>query len=116
MHNLPYSLIRDLFAFRFQIQDTDSLPVVRQKLEQGVAAAMGAGEESQMRAHFIGHLLGFELGESSHLAGVLDDAITLHVHFSQLILGMHVTLFCCFAKPFCTFHIVLLNAAPLEIG
>jgi ABC-type oligopeptide transport system substrate-binding subunit len=74
MHNLPYSLIRDLFAVRFQIQDTDSLPVVRQKLEQGVAAAMGAGEESQMRAHFIGHLLGFELGESTHLAGVLDDA------------------------------------------
>jgi ABC-type oligopeptide transport system substrate-binding subunit/class 3 adenylate cyclase/ribosomal protein L40E len=73
MQRLPYSLIRDLFAFRFQVEDTDTLPVVREKLEQGASAALGAGEGSQMRAHFIGHLLGFALGESSHLEGVLDD-------------------------------------------
>jgi ABC-type oligopeptide transport system substrate-binding subunit/class 3 adenylate cyclase len=74
MQNLPYSLIRDLIAFRFQIQDTDPLPAVRQKLEQGVEAPVGEGEESQRRAHFIGHLLGFELGPSTHVARVVDDA------------------------------------------
>jgi len=74
MQSLPYSLIRNLFAFRFQIEDTDPLLVVREKWEQGASAALGAGEGSQMRAHFIGHLLGFELGASSHLEGVLDDA------------------------------------------
>jgi ABC-type oligopeptide transport system substrate-binding subunit len=73
MQSLPYSLIRDLFAFRFQIEDTDPLPTVREKWELGVTAAMGEGEASRMRAHFIGHLLGFEFGESSHLKGVLDD-------------------------------------------
>ena len=73
MQNLPYSLIRDLLGSRFRIQDTDPLPVVREKLEQGAEAAFDAGESSRMRAHFIGHLVGFELGESSHLAGVLDD-------------------------------------------
>jgi ABC-type oligopeptide transport system substrate-binding subunit/class 3 adenylate cyclase/tetratricopeptide (TPR) repeat protein len=78
MQNLPYSLLRDLFAFRFQIQDTDPLPVVREKLEQGVHTALGAGEESRMRAHFIGHLVGFEFGPSSHLAGVLDDPKQIH--------------------------------------
>jgi ABC-type oligopeptide transport system substrate-binding subunit/class 3 adenylate cyclase/tetratricopeptide (TPR) repeat protein len=72
MQSLPYSLIRDMFAFRFQIEDTDPLPVVRERLEQGTSAALGAGEESQMRAHFIGHLLGFELGPTPHLEGVLD--------------------------------------------
>jgi ABC-type oligopeptide transport system substrate-binding subunit/class 3 adenylate cyclase/tetratricopeptide (TPR) repeat protein len=72
--NVPYSLIRDLFAFRFEIRDTDPLPVVRQKLEAGVEAALGSGESSRMRAHFIGHLVGFELGDSPHLAGVADDA------------------------------------------
>jgi ABC-type oligopeptide transport system substrate-binding subunit len=78
MQRLPYSLIRDLFAFRFLIEDTDPLPVAREKLEQGVTIAPGDGEESQMRAHFIGHLVGFEIGESSHLAGVLDDPKQLH--------------------------------------
>jgi ABC-type oligopeptide transport system substrate-binding subunit/class 3 adenylate cyclase len=74
MHNIPYSLIRDLIAFRFQIQDTDPLPTVRDKLEQGVEAALGAGESSRMCAHFIGHLVGFAFGHSPHLAGVLDSA------------------------------------------
>jgi ABC-type oligopeptide transport system substrate-binding subunit/class 3 adenylate cyclase len=73
MQSQPYSLMRDLFAFRFQIEDTDPLPVVRERLEQGTSAALGAGQESQMRAHIIGHLLGFELGPSPHLEGVLDD-------------------------------------------
>jgi ABC-type oligopeptide transport system substrate-binding subunit/class 3 adenylate cyclase/ribosomal protein L40E len=73
LQHLPYSLIRDLFAFRFQIEDTDPLPVVREKLEQGASAAHGEREESHMRAHFIGHLLGFELGPSPHLEGVQDD-------------------------------------------
>ena len=74
MQNLPYGLIRDLVAFRFQIQDSDPSAVVREKLEQGVSVALGAGESSHMRAHFIGHLVGFEFGDSPHLAGVLDDA------------------------------------------
>ncbi len=73
LQRLPYSLIRNLFALRFQIEDTDPLPVVRHKLEQGASEALGAGEDSQMRAHFIGHLVGFEFGESPHLEGVLDD-------------------------------------------
>jgi ABC-type oligopeptide transport system substrate-binding subunit/class 3 adenylate cyclase len=74
MQSQPYSLIRSLFAFRFQIEDTDPLPVVREKLERGASAALGAGEESRMCAHFIGHLVGFELGPSPHVEGVLDDA------------------------------------------
>jgi ABC-type oligopeptide transport system substrate-binding subunit/tetratricopeptide (TPR) repeat protein len=74
MQSLPYSLLRSLFAFRFQIEDTDPLPVVREKLERGVGAALGDGEQSRMRGHFIGHLVGFELGESLHLEGVLDDS------------------------------------------
>ncbi|NIP13936.1 MAG: AAA family ATPase [Pseudomonas stutzeri] len=79
MQNLPYGLLRDLVAFRFQIQDSDVPAVVREKLERGVSVALGDGEVSQephvlVRAHFIGHLVGFEFGDSVHLAGVLDDA------------------------------------------
>ena len=41
MQNLPYGLLRDLVAFRFQIQDSDSPGAVREKMEAGVAAGVG---------------------------------------------------------------------------
>jgi len=68
---LPYFLIRDLFAFRFQIAESDPLEVVHEKLEQGIAEFMGTGHEEQ--AHFIGHLLGYSFVESPYLRGILDD-------------------------------------------
>jgi ABC-type oligopeptide transport system substrate-binding subunit/class 3 adenylate cyclase len=73
LHSLPYSLLRSLFAFRFQIEDSDSVAVVQQKLERGVGRALGAGEEERGAAGFIGHLVGFELGESAHAEGAHDD-------------------------------------------
>jgi predicted ATPase len=72
MQNLPYALIRDLFAFRFHIRDSDRPSVVRKKMERGIGEAMG--ESSQMRAHFIGQLLGYDFRKSPHLRAVLDDA------------------------------------------
>ncbi|MBN1484877.1 MAG: tetratricopeptide repeat protein [Chloroflexia bacterium] len=70
MQNLPYALARDLFAFRFQIQDSDPVQVVREKIEGGVAEAL-PGTEAQMQAHFIGQLLGFDFGNSPHLQGII---------------------------------------------
>ncbi|MEO7913407.1 MAG: adenylate/guanylate cyclase domain-containing protein, partial [Roseiflexaceae bacterium] len=68
----PYALLRDLFAFRFQIQDSDRAAEARQKLELGIAGFMGvAGAE---RAPFIGHLIGFDFSASPHLHGILDNA------------------------------------------
>jgi hypothetical protein len=73
LQNLPYGLIRDLLGFRFQIQDSDTAAEVRLKLEGGVAAALGDEEDSRAAAHLVGHLVGFEVGDSPHLAGVRDD-------------------------------------------
>jgi class 3 adenylate cyclase/predicted ATPase len=68
----PYALLRDLFAFRFQIQDSDRAAEARQKLEQGIVGFMGVvGAE---RAPFIGHLIGFDFSVSPHLHGILDNA------------------------------------------
>ena len=80
MRNLPYAVIRDLFAFRFRIQDSDPLAAVRQKLEGGFSQVLGEGksQSTEMRAHFVGHLVGFAFGESPHLAGVLEDAKQVH--------------------------------------
>jgi ABC-type oligopeptide transport system substrate-binding subunit/class 3 adenylate cyclase/tetratricopeptide (TPR) repeat protein len=83
MQNQPYGLIRDLIAFRFQIQDSDSASGVREKLEEGVRGAWGGDEDSDLepqvspRAHLIGHLVGFEVGDSPLLAGVRDDPQSL---------------------------------------
>jgi serine/threonine protein kinase/tetratricopeptide (TPR) repeat protein len=71
---LPYSLVRDVFSFRFEIQDSDSVRTAREKLEQGMLAFTGTDEEARMRAHFIGHLIGFDFSASPHLSGILDDA------------------------------------------
>ncbi len=74
MQGLPFSLIRDLLAFRFQIQDSDPLMVVREKLEAGFGEALGPGQASQRTAHIVGHLAGLVMGESPYLTGAQEDA------------------------------------------
>jgi class 3 adenylate cyclase/tetratricopeptide (TPR) repeat protein len=72
LSQLPYALIRDLFAFRFEIRDSDRASIARQKLEQGIIGFIGA--EGIEKAHFIGHLIGFDFSTSPYLQGILHDA------------------------------------------
>lgn len=67
MAKLPYSLIRNLFAFRFEIQDSDSSASAREKLEAGVAHFMGASNAH--KAHYIGQLIGFDFSSSPYIQG-----------------------------------------------
>jgi predicted ATPase/class 3 adenylate cyclase len=72
--HLPYALLRDLFIFRFQIQDSDRAGVAREKMEAGVGEVLGQDETSQMKAHVIGQWLGFDFSGSPHLSGIGNDA------------------------------------------
>lgn len=79
MRGLPYSLLRDVFAFRFLIQDSDSAATAREKLVNGIldlasSGVFGMGEEAEMKAHFIGQLIGLDFSASPHIRGILDDA------------------------------------------
>jgi predicted ATPase/class 3 adenylate cyclase len=74
MRVLPYSLVRDLFSFRFEILDSDPAVVAREKLEKGIVACFGDGDEARMQAHFIGHLIGLDFSASPYLYGILNDA------------------------------------------
>jgi class 3 adenylate cyclase/tetratricopeptide (TPR) repeat protein len=76
MVNLPYAMMRNVFVFRFQIHDSDNTATVCEKLERGIAGFMG--EESARKAHYIGHLLGFDFSNSPYLQG--DD----RQHLTQL--------------------------------
>ncbi|HWW76188.1 MAG TPA: protein kinase, partial [Pyrinomonadaceae bacterium] len=73
---LPYALVRDVFAFRFEIQDSDPPQVAREKLERGMLSMCKGVSEAEvlMRAHFIGQLIGFDYSQSPHVSGIRDDA------------------------------------------
>lgn len=68
---MPYALLRYLFALRFQIQESDGPAVARQKLEEGFLQFFGQGD--QEKVHFIGHVLGYDYSASPYLRGILAD-------------------------------------------
>ncbi len=73
----PYGLLHDLFAWRFQIGDGDSMAAARQKLEAGVTPlfAVDEGEhEAEAHAHVLGQLIGLDYDDSRHIRGIRDDA------------------------------------------
>jgi predicted ATPase/class 3 adenylate cyclase len=72
MTNLPYSLVRNLLSFRFQIQENEPIAVAREKLERGLLEFLGP--DAIEKAHFIGHLIGFHFANSPYLQGILADA------------------------------------------
>ena len=74
---LPYSLVRDLFSFRFEIQDSDPPNVAREKLERGMfALSRGAGGEEEARCARTSSASSSASTSrtSPHLSGILDDA------------------------------------------
>jgi tetratricopeptide (TPR) repeat protein len=71
--NQPFALLRDLFAFRFEILDSDPLDLVRQKIQTGFTDVFGNTPAGEMRAHFIGQLLGIDFTSSPYLKGTEGD-------------------------------------------
>ena len=71
--NLPYALLKDVFTFRFHIQESDTTREVRSKIEAGFGEVFGPDNEGQMRAHIIGQLLGFDFSDSPNLKDMLED-------------------------------------------
>lgn len=69
----PYALWRNIFSFRFQIQDSDSLAVVHEKMERGFAEFLSDDERAVEKAHIVGQLIGFDFSASPYLRGVLQD-------------------------------------------
>ncbi|HEX6385403.1 MAG TPA: adenylate/guanylate cyclase domain-containing protein, partial [Anaerolineae bacterium] len=71
----PYGLVRDVFVNYFDIHRRSSAAVAREKLVRGVMDAMEEeGARARERAHFIGHLLGFNFAGSPYLLGIQNEA------------------------------------------
>lgn len=69
------SLVRDLFFYYFQIQETDNSQTAREKLENGIVNLLG--EKGREIAHYTGQLLGFDFSESEYLQPFRNDPRTL---------------------------------------
>ena len=73
MPSLQYALVRDLFASRFGIQESDSAEIKRSKFESGMELFLGVGDESRMMAHVVGQLIGFDFSASPHVKPMLGN-------------------------------------------
>ena len=71
-----FGLLRDILAWRFQIQDDDSIEAARQKMEDGIVPLFlhdDGPDLAEGHAHLLGHLIGIEWKGSRHIKGILDD-------------------------------------------
>lgn len=74
--NVPFGMLRELFATHFHILESDEAPLAREKFLQGVSSLLaGQGEEA---AHFLGHTLGFDFSTSAHLRPMLNDPAMIY--------------------------------------
>lgn len=81
MSSQSFSLIRDLFCARFEIQDNDSAFVAREKLEQGICHLVSTSrpvsdttaQEWRREAGFIGQLLGLDFSAMPEVDALLKD-------------------------------------------
>ena len=73
----PHALLRDLFAWRFQILDSDSMQEARRKLEDGLVPLFAGDQghhEAEAHAHLLGQLMGLDYDHSPHIRHIRDDA------------------------------------------
>lgn len=66
--NVPYSLFRNLFAFRFDILDSDSAAVAMKKFRTGTAEVLPPDQ-----ADIVGHWLGFDFSASEAVVNLLGS-------------------------------------------
>ncbi len=66
--NAPYGAIRRLFENFFDIDQRSSPQVARAKLVEGICSILSDDDvHARERAHFMGHLLGFDFADSAYL-------------------------------------------------
>ncbi len=68
---LPYGVVHDVFCWRLQIDDSDSLPEARKKLVDALTPIFGDSAEEQ--AALLGQLIGLDFTGSPFIAGILGD-------------------------------------------
>ncbi len=60
LQGVPYGIVRDMFAYRFDILESDSAAVVAEKFRRGMAGFL-----LPEQADLVGHLVGFDFSSSA---------------------------------------------------
>jgi len=71
-NNVPYGLLRDLLAWRFEILESDSQSVAQGKLAAGLGAVLG--DRAAEYTALVGGLIGFDYSADSHIAPIASEA------------------------------------------
>ncbi len=81
----PYSLVRDVFRFRFDISENDTAEIAREKFINGMLSmtddfggTFARDGDPVMKIHLIGHLIGFDLSGSPYLSSVAEGERHIH--------------------------------------
>jgi len=94
MQAIPYGIIRDLFAYRFDIRESDSAATVLDKFRTGMAGILDAD-----RADLVGHLMGFDFSVSTAVRNLLGSpsfkelAIAYLTNYLRAIAGQPTVIF-----------------------
>ena len=68
---LPYGVVRDIFFWRFQIEDSDAPAEARRKFVDALRSTFGASTEEH--AALLGQLIGLDFASSPFIAGIVGD-------------------------------------------
>ena len=72
----PYGLLRDIFAWRYQLLDSDSMQDTKRKFETALSGLFAdeGPDFCNAHAHLLGQLIGLNFSDSRHVRGIIDDA------------------------------------------
>ena len=70
-NNVPFGLLRDLIAWRFEILESDSQATVQAKLAQGFGQVLG--ERAAEYTALVGQLIGFDYAANPHIAAIASE-------------------------------------------
>jgi class 3 adenylate cyclase/tetratricopeptide (TPR) repeat protein len=82
---VAYSLWRELFAYQFDILDTDGAALALAKFREGLAGLL-----PPERADLVGHVVGFDFSTSPAVAGMLGSPSFGQAASSYLVQGLRV--------------------------
>jgi len=70
-NNVPFGLLRDLIAWRFEILERDSQATAQAKLAQGFGQVLG--ERAAEFTALVGQLIGFDYAANPHIAAIASE-------------------------------------------
>jgi class 3 adenylate cyclase/predicted ATPase len=92
MTHSPYALWRDVLAFRFEIQDSDSREVARAKLTRGLQALLPDDPRMAECAALLGHLIGLDFSMDAQVQPLLGNPAGLQTAARAALIHLVTTL------------------------